>query len=391
MTRGYWQRIYKQIIALLHTFPLLAKRRFTRIKDSPLCIRFVYEQLGAPTRYRVQHQMEQARLAGLFVQDVSLEDTAHLYDLTDCELLYLYRLPLTSSTWPLCAMARWSGIPIVFDSDDLVWDPRERQYNYLDDHYPADVVADILKKTRRIRALMRRSDAFVFSTPYLAEHAAQVFHQPVYVNANALSAAMVAAAERAVALHRPSQEEVIIGYFCGTPHVHDEDMASIAPALAAVLGMCSQARLQIYGELALRGPLSETSFASRIERRPAVDWHALPQHIAQVDINIAPLIDNPQRRAKSAVKYLEAALVGVPTVASRLDPYEACITQEVTGLLARTQAEWASSLIRLVQSPGLRRQLGEAARIQALAEHTTRSRSTNFAAIIAQIMEQRCG
>jgi rhamnosyltransferase len=49
-----------------------------------------------------------------------------------------------------------------------------------------------------------------------------------------------------------------------------------------------------------------------------------------VDINIAPLVDNPQRRSKSAIKYLEAAAVGVPTVAARLEPYCDTITEGVT-------------------------------------------------------------
>lgn len=43
-------------------------------------------------------------------------------------------------------------------------------------------------------------------------------------------------------------------------------------------------------------------YTAQIERVPFVDWRELPGLIAQVDINIAPLMDNPQRRSKSAVK-----------------------------------------------------------------------------------------
>jgi glycosyltransferase involved in cell wall biosynthesis len=105
-----------------------------------------------------------------------------------------------------------------------------------------------------------------------------------------------------------------------------------------------------------------------------------------VDINIAPLVDNPQRRAKSAVKYMEAALVGVPTIAARLDAYQTSIEQGVNGLLASTHAEWVDSLARLIQLPEIRQQIGEAARADVLANHTTAARAANFAAIITQVV-----
>jgi glycosyltransferase involved in cell wall biosynthesis len=116
-----------------------------------------------------------------------------------------------------------------------------------------------------------------------------------------------------------------------------------------------------------------------------VEWHKLPRQIAQVDINIAPLVDNPQRRAKSPVKYLEAALVGVPTVASRLDPYQNDIADGTTGLLAATNEEWVDCLTRLKEGAGLRRRMGEAARDHVLAQHTTAVRAPNFAAIMSQV------
>ena len=355
--------------------------------DEPLRLRFVYRDLGAPTRYRVHHQIEQARLAGLIVQDAPLDRTTDLFDLTRCDLLYLYRLPLAPLSMALCAAARRQGIPIVFDSDDLVWDPREREYNYLDDHYSPAQVARLLWETRRTHALMCRADAFVFATPYLARLAAQSFRQPAYVNPNALSAAMLASAAAAsFAWHRrPSPAGVVIGYFCGKPHVHDEDLASIAPALCAVLEQHPHARLRVYGAVELRGALADPRYATQIERRPAVDWRELPWHIAQVDINIAPLVDNPQRRAKSAVKYLEAAVLGVPTIAARLDPYERDIVDGTTGLLAATHQEWLAGLTCLIRSPELRARLGAAARAQVLAQHTTAARAANFAAIIAEV------
>lgn len=373
---------------IVQSLPGLLRHPVARRAGAPPRIRFVYHDYGAPTRYRVEHQIEQARIAGFAVQDAPLDGPGNPYDLTECDLLYLYRLPLTLRTWPLILGARRMRIPIIFDTDDLVWDLAERQYSYLDAHYPPKDVRRALHTIRRTYAIMRQANALVFSTPYLAQLAAWSFRQPAYVNANALSHAMIAGAERVYAQRRARRHVpgTIIGYFSGTPRVHEEDLASVTPALAEILDRHAQVVLRIYGGVQLQGALAEQRFEARIEQRPLVGWTELSRHIAEVDITIAPLVDNPQRRAKSAVKYMESALVGVPTVAARLDPYQAAIKQGINGLLASTHDEWVASLTRLIQLPEIRQQLGEAARADVLANHTTAARASNFAAIITQVV-----
>ncbi|MDW8215849.1 MAG: glycosyltransferase, partial [Roseiflexaceae bacterium] len=84
-------------------------------------------------------------------------------------------------------------------------------------------------------------------------------------------------------------------------------------------------------------------------------------------------------------KYLEAAAVGVPTVAVRLDPYRDAITEGVTGLLAATYDEWVTALVRLLRDPALRRRMGEAACADVLGRYTTEHQAARFAQIIEEI------
>ena len=54
-----------------------------------------------------------------------------------------------------------------------------------------------------------------------------------------------------------------------------------------------------------------------------MNWRELPWIIAQTDINLAPLeMDNPFCQAKSEIKFVEAALVGV-----RLDEVEQAVAR----------------------------------------------------------------
>lgn len=380
-------RLRQRLPALLRAAVMLP-RSITTPRRSPPRLRFVYLHPGAATRYRVWHQVEQARIAGLTADAVHLHDTARVYDLAQTDLLIVYRLPLAALTLPLVVAARLRRIPLVFDTDDLVWDEREREYNFLDRHHDPATIARLLRAARAMRRLMRLANSLILSTPYLAALASADIRRPTFISPNVLSreqAALSCAAfeERQ---RRPSSEPPVIGYFCGHAHVHDEDIATIGAALRATLDACPEAKLRFYGEVTLPPELTEAPINERIEQRPVVDWRELPRHIAAVDINIAPLVDNPQRRGKSAVKYLEAAAVGVPTVAVRLEPYRDAIADGVTGFLAAAHEEWAAALVRLLRDQGLRRRMGEAARIDVLARSTTERQAERFARMIGEIV-----
>lgn len=352
-----------------------------------MCCLFVANNLGATTRYRVFHQIEQLHHQGINATSAWEKRFGWLPDIFLTKLLYLHRLALTSRSIPLITLAKLRHIPIIFDSDDLVWDPREREYNFLDKHYPPEIVADLLKGTRLRYAMMRFADAFVFSTPYLAQRCALDFAQPCYVNQNALSQEQIAISAQARTERSKVRNDVVVGYFSGQAKVHDEDFALVAPALQAILDDYQHVRLRIYGGLNLPPVLKQVSYRDRIEQREAVDWRELPYHIANIDINIAPLVNNPQRRSKSSVKYLEAAAVTVPTVAMRLEPYQG-IVHGKTGMLAGTNDEWRENISMLVEQTELRHQLGEAAQADVLAHHTTSVRAPQFARIIEQIISR---
>ena len=79
--------------------------------------------------------------------------------------------------------------------------------------------------------------------------------------------------------------------------------------------------------------------------------------LAGVDVSLAPLRRDRFSDAKSEVKYLEAAAVGVPTIASASPAFEVAIRPGENGLLAATRAEWDAALRALVRDGGLRRRL----------------------------------
>ena len=96
----------------------------------------------------------------------------------------------------------------------------------------------------------------------------------------------------------------------------------------------------------------------------ACGWRPLHDYadaLAQFDVGIVPLQLTPFNEAKSWLKGLEMASVGVPFVASPTQQYQA-LHAEGAGLLASTPAQWEGTLKSLLRDEGLRGELAAAGR-----------------------------
>jgi glycosyltransferase involved in cell wall biosynthesis len=90
---------------------------------------------------------------------------------------------------------------------------------------------------------------------------------------------------------------------------------------------------------------------------------ARPGLFAAVDAALLPVQNTPINRAKSPMRLLDLLAAGVPVAAQRVGEYGEVVVDGVTGLLAEPgdAAGLAECVVRLLRSPELRRQVGEAA------------------------------
>src|SRR5205823_14767783 len=141
---------------------------------------------------------------------------------------------------------------------------------------------------------------------------------------------------------------------------HDRDLLEAADAVSAMLERYEFVRLLVVGDLRLSPEFS--SLHDRITELPFQPWYRLPEVLGDVDVNLAPLErGNPFTESKSCIKYLEAGLVGVPTIASPRSDFRRVIEHGRNGLLAETPEEWRAALTELGSSADRRRALGRAA------------------------------
>ncbi|MDR3067881.1 MAG: glycosyltransferase, partial [Cellulomonas sp.] len=177
-----------------------------------------------------------------------------------------------------------------------------------------------------------------------------------------------------------------IGYFSGTT-THDADWALVAPVVADLVRRRGDVELWLGGPVTLGPDFDGLDHA--VHRLPMMDWTRLPARLRQMDVNLAPLVpDSVFNEAKSAIKWLEAALVATPTVASPTEPFREAIDDGVTGILAGPQ-DWGPALERLLDDPAARARTGTRARRAALLGWAPAAQGHAYRAILRDALERR--
>jgi GT2 family glycosyltransferase len=336
---------------------------------------FVSAEPADPKRYRCDHQAEQLAMLGVSV-DVEHSDNVRWGEIAEqYGMFVLHRVPFDEHLRWFIGVARRKGKPVVFDTDDLVFDAEAAHGFFAGlEHLDAAERRDFEKRVRGCDATLRTADAVTASTQPLATLAREL-NDKVVVTPNAVSSAMVEQADavgentRRARANGTDGGEITIAYMSGSP-THDRDFLEAADAVVAVLERYDFARLLIVGDLRLSQAFSRVR--DRITEVPFQAWHRLPEVLAEVDINLAPLErDNPFTESKSCIKYLEAGLLGIPTVASPRSDFTRAIEHRRNGLLADTPDQWQAALDELVSSPDRRDAIGAAAYDDVRANHTT--------------------
>jgi glycosyltransferase involved in cell wall biosynthesis len=328
------------------------------------------DRAGEPQRYRVFNPAESLDAHGYAVGIIDFErifDLTHLGVETKTLVLFRAAKDRLCGIGAVLAWARRRGVRVLYDIDDLIFDPELAER--------IDGLRVLIPYERRRFAhrmarcgdLMRAADLGLMSTAALAREAERL-GRPSMVVPNALNCAQIEMARTLGRAPRRSDGTVLIVYASGSP-THQRDFLECAPALLDIMRERPAVRFRLVGYLDL-GPQWD-AYRERVERfeyMPPLDLLAC---IAEADINLAPLeLGNLFCDAKSELKFFEAGLVGVPTLASATAAFVGAIEDGVSGFVVRDRAEWHRALDTLVGSEARRRAMGEAARQRVEARYT---------------------
>lgn len=334
---------------------------------------------GDTRRYRTVHPYEQLKLMKVdctlsHISDLHLRSYARRADIA-----IIHRSPWDGQVKWLIDVLHGRGGLVIQDTDDLVFD--FAAFKYIDSPDFADPVRAALyqEDMRRNRATLDACDAVTASTEYLAERA-HTLGKPAWVHRNAFNLEMLARSEAAYRRRPAHGDKVVIGYASGTL-THNQDFASVKPALLEILHRYPKTELHLVGRL---DPGRDWGLLTdRIRHHPLVPWRELPDVLATFDINLAPLReDNPFSQSKSEIKYMESALVRVPTIASCTAAFQYALKSGENGLLA---GDWLNCIEVLVTQPDLRREMGEKAYAEVMVRYHPGRRGVELVDTLNQI------
>lgn len=304
-------------------------------------ILFVAEYISFSSRYRVEHLQEQLLYRGICSEFVEV-DSVDINCIDQYDKLIVYRCRHTDKMEQLVAKFRSAGKQVLYDIDDYIFEYDQiKHLEFMKD----SEYKDFDKYCDKIHKCMELMDGYITSTEHMKKAIEKSFSgRDVIVNRNIASAEMLI--ESMKVNHKLRDDErVVLGYFSGSK-THDGDFALISDVLLELMKKYENLYLKIGGCLQLDKCFDE--FSNRIIKFDFVDWRKLPALIQTVDINLMPLENTFFHACKSENKWMEAALVRVPTIASYNDELALVIQDGNNGYLCRNNEEWVRKLDALI-------------------------------------------
>jgi len=367
----------------LYTPPFETPRRSAPIRRVAI---LANDDLYQCKLYRADQKIEQLRCAG-FEADLYLQslDQQRLRDRLDFyDAVIFMRVPAFLPIIDLICEAAQLGLATFYDCDDLIFDtalfpPPLSTYA---GQITAQDHAAIACGVPLFRQAMSLCDFGIASTPTIRDAMAGVVRSgEVFVHRNALGLPHLRVRDRVEKAASKTGGKLVIYYGSGTKAHKAEFAEVLEPALAEVLAKRpGKVEIRIIGEFPGFRHLDPDHPDVRLVP-PIWDFEAFCAEVAEADINLSVLFPSVITDAKSEIKWMEAALFGVPSVVSPTATHREVIEDGVTGILASDKAGFAKAILRLVDDAGLRARIGAAAREAVLRDYALEPMGARFVAM----------
>jgi glycosyltransferase involved in cell wall biosynthesis len=227
-----------------------------------------------------------------------------------------------------------------------------------------------------IEKQMELSDGMIVSTNYLKNAYAQ-YNKNIKIVPNGVDL------EKWTKPKPRESKDIIIG-FAGTPN-HKSDIRLIKTVIEQILTKYPNVKFKFIGcdpELPKNDRIIVNETFVGVE-----DW---PEYIQKQDFDIAlaPLRDNLFNRAKSNLRFLEMSMLQIPTVASRIIPYQETIKNAKTGFLCTNVDEWIMNLSTLIENKELREKIGKTAYNFVIQNYNAKNSAEKYIQILENMIKK---
>ncbi len=334
------------------------------------------DDLRQCTHYRIEQKAMQFEQAGIPVRVFSHGDVQNFVDsLIGARAAIFYRVPAVPAILRAIQHANAMGLETYYEIDDLIFDAQVYPDPFASFEGQISILeyAGLIFGVPLFRYAMAMCTGTVASTPALAAKMKSIAGGGAgtsIVVRNGLDARNEAMIRIGASPLRRSGDDARVRIFYGSgTKAHNADFNRLAaPALIDLMRLHSHVDLVVMGHLR---PCDElAAMGARIIAFPFTpDVTAYWSVLASCDINLAVLEPGPVADCKSEIKWLEAAVLRIPSVVSDTQTYREVIEQGEDGFVVSNQRDWYEALERLIVDPALRSRVGDAAREKALRDY----------------------
>lgn len=206
------------------------------------------------------------------------------------------------------------------------------------------------------------SDAIICSTQFLIDKMATLFpDKPAYLIPNAIDFDLWDNIPADPDFPVKEEGEIRIGYTGCANHRNDLEM--IKDPLIAILKEFPHVKLFTTPQRDPEGAFLGWGLPNVACVNKWVQIDKYPGFLKgwNIDIGIAPLLDNDFNRAKSNLRWLEYSALKVPCVASKVFPFKKSIINDQDGLICNSSEQWYAALRSLIVDAGRRTRIGNSA------------------------------
>lgn len=337
--------------------------RLSMLNSSKKVIVYIYEKPDYSTfRYRGYNvskvintsELSEVYSATYFFMDELSVVKEHLYNIA---AIILIRAPYTSQLQDLIDSVKKKKTPLFYDIDDIVFELDEVETLLKMDTYSENPnLADTLYGyVYRRNAIAAQADAFITTNDFLKGILKKKFNKPCYVLPNTLNSLQVTFAKGIVRKH--THHRFVIGYFSGSS-THNQDFAIVSKSLAKLMDEYKNIHLNIGGYLSIPSELAKFKHGGRIHLLPFVNFIDQLSFVSECDLQLIPLVENKFNNSKSELKFFEAGLVHVPSIASPTYMYKKIINDGSNAMLASVD-EWEDKIKKIYLDPYLKQEIAD--------------------------------
>ena len=303
-------------------------------------------------------------------------------------IIIIFHCPLTKKIREAISFAKSLNKKILFDIDDLTFNIKYADIISFRNSLSKKQKKVYDDKVNKMRKTLKLYQGAITTTETLAKEL-KYYMSNVFANPNVAGEKMWRISENALRSKnlKKKDDHVVIGYFSDRIN-HNKDLEMVKPVLFRILKKYKNVQLLLLGAFSFDNLMDE--FPSQISIRKFEDWEQLQKIIANIDINIVP-IENSTFNFEYQNKWIEAALVKVPTIASNYVEINKIIKPNETGFLCSDLNDWHITLESLINNESLRKNIGIKAYQICKEEYNTLNTYKKFVEFINSISAKHIG